>query len=90
MYDSDESVELNNSRLWQKPITNDDTRMIYELYSLDDEPPPLDGFQLDDSSSISDSSYSDEIDEELYTSLDECLDNKYFKSNDMMSIAQLV
>jgi hypothetical protein len=62
---------------------------VYELNSTDDELPQLDAFQLDDSSSVDSSSLSDD-EEELYATLDECLDDKYFKSKDMMSIAQLV
>jgi hypothetical protein len=89
MYDSEGSVDLtNSSEMWQKPIENNYTNASED----DDEPPPLDGFQLDgdDSRYMRNSSSSDETMEELYSSLDECLDNKYFQSNDMMSIAQLV
>jgi hypothetical protein len=75
--------------MWQKPITNNDTRILYELNSLDDDVPPLNVYQLDDNSSTYSDSSSDD-DEELYATLDECLDDKYFKSKDMMSIAQLV
>ncbi len=78
MYDSEESVDNKFSRTWQKPISEFEPRIVHDLYNVDD-----------DESHSSTLSQMD-LDETEHQTFDECLDEKYFKSKDIMSIAQLI